>query len=44
MIIITIKPLCDHLYQRYPPPTGNQLSKNQIKKPSIEKRSIDNLL
>lgn len=36
--------MCDHLYQRDPPPTGNQLSKNQIKKPSIEKRSIGNLL
>ena len=36
--------MCDHLYQRYPPPTGNQLSKNQIKKSSIEKPSIGNLL
>ena len=31
--------MCDHLYQKHPPPTDNQLSKNQIKKPSIDNLS-----
>ena len=31
--------MCDQLYQKHPPPTDNQLSKNQIKKPSIDNLS-----